>query len=409
MKTLPAILLAAWCCAAHAAEVIPPVPAQWFNDYAGVVSPATAARLNQTLQDFERESSSQILVAVFQHMESASSIEDYTVRVAQAWKVGQKGRNNGAVLFVFVQDRKMFIQVGYGLEGALPDATCKRIIEDEIKPHFRNNDFDGGLSAGVAAILKAAKGEYKAAGHSPAPLRGNGVVFLIFGLFLFALLFVILKALRGGGRWHGVTLGSSGWSSGWGSRRAAVRRGAAEAVGAAVVIVVGSPVAAAVSAAAAREEAGEPAMKPKDFISQLDEAILVAAIAEAERQTSGEIRVFLSHRKPDDAVAAAQHAFDRLGMARTRRATPSSSSSPPKRGSSPSSATPACISAAAPNSGPPWPRRCPATSAKRSSPPASFTPSARPANSSPAISPASPATSTNCPTTSPTIDKGRFF
>jgi uncharacterized membrane protein len=77
-------------------------------------------------------------------------------------------------------------------------------------------------------------------------------------------------------------------------------------------------VAAAASAAAAREEAGEPAMKPKAFLSQLDEANLVAAIAEAERKTSGEIRVFLSHRKPEDAVAAAQRAFDQLGMARTR-------------------------------------------------------------------------------------------
>ena len=70
MKILPAILLAAWCWAAHAAEVIPPKPAQWFNDYAQVVSPATAARLNQTLRDFERESSSQIVVAIFQKMES---------------------------------------------------------------------------------------------------------------------------------------------------------------------------------------------------------------------------------------------------------------------------------------------------------------------------------------------------
>ena len=163
MRSLLVILLAAWCCAAHAAEVIPPVPAQWFNDYAQVVSPAAAVRLNQTLQDFERESSSQIVVAIFQKMESASSIEDYTVRVAQAWKVGQQSKKNGVVLFVFVQDRKMFIQVGYGLEGALPDATCKRIIEDEIKPRFRNNDYDGGLSAGVAAILAAHRTHERAA------------------------------------------------------------------------------------------------------------------------------------------------------------------------------------------------------------------------------------------------------
>jgi uncharacterized protein len=222
LKTLPAILLAAWCCAAHAAEVIPPRPAQWFNDYAGVVSPATAARLNQTLQTFERESSCPVVVAVFQKMESASSIEDYTVRVAQAWGVGQKDKKNGVVLFVFVQDRKMFIQVGYGLEGALPDATCKRIIEDEIKPRFRNNDFDGGLSAGVAAILAATKGEYKGtgrtAGESPGSL-GAGQFIVFAGVVLFLALVIIiffLKARRAGGSWQGIALGSGGWSGGGG-------------------------------------------------------------------------------------------------------------------------------------------------------------------------------------------------
>ena len=223
MKNLPAILLAAWCWAAHAAEVIPPKPAQWFNDYAQVVSPATAARLNQTLRDFERESSSQVVVAIFQKMESPSSIEDYTVRVAQAWEVGQQRQKNGVVLFVFMQDRKMFIQVGYGLEGALPDATCKR-IEDEIKPGFRNNDFDGGLSAGVAAILAATKGEYKGsgrtAGQSPDS-QGSGSFIPLGGIvLLFALVvFFIVKVRRAGGRWHGITLGSGGWSSGgsgWG-------------------------------------------------------------------------------------------------------------------------------------------------------------------------------------------------
>src|SRR5437016_7845307 len=117
---------------ALAAEVIPPVPAQHFNDYAHVVSPAAATDLNRQLEDFERATSSQIIVAVFPKMQTDSSIEDYTVRVAQSWKVGQKGKDNGAVLFVFVQDRKMYLQVGYGLEGALPDALAKRIIENEI-------------------------------------------------------------------------------------------------------------------------------------------------------------------------------------------------------------------------------------------------------------------------------------
>src|SRR6185503_7247050 len=135
------------------------------------VSPATADRLNKTLEDFEKRSSSQIVVAVFPKMQSDSSIEDYTVRVAQAWKVGQKDKNNGAVLFVFIQDRKMFLQVGYGLEGALPDALSKQIIEEEIKPRFREANYDGGVSAGVSAILAATRGEYKGTGRTAGERR----------------------------------------------------------------------------------------------------------------------------------------------------------------------------------------------------------------------------------------------
>jgi uncharacterized protein len=153
---------------AMAAEVMPPKPDAYFNDYAHVASSATANELNQKLEQFERDTSSQILVAVYPKMESDSSIEDYTFRVKETWGVGQKGKNNGAVLFVFVQDRKMYIQVNYGLEGALPDALAKQIIENEIKPYFRNGDFDSGLRAGVTAILQATKGEYKGTGRTVA-------------------------------------------------------------------------------------------------------------------------------------------------------------------------------------------------------------------------------------------------
>ena len=160
VKRLFTALLLALGCAAFAAEVIPPVPAQWFNDYAKVVSPNIAQQLNQSLENFERETSSQIVVAIYPKMQSDSSIENYTVRVAQSWRVGQKGKNNGAALFVFINDRKMYIQVGYGLEGALPDALCKRIIEDEMKPAFKAGNYDAGFAAGVSAILSATKGEY---------------------------------------------------------------------------------------------------------------------------------------------------------------------------------------------------------------------------------------------------------
>ena len=159
MKQWCAVLLLFISLVGRAAEVIPAKPALYFNDYAHVVSAATASQLNETLAEFERQSSDQILVAVFPRMQSDSSIEDYTVRVARSWDVGQKGKNNGAVLFVFVENRKAYIQVGYGLEGALPDVIAKRIIENELTPRFRNGDYDGGLRAGVAAIIAAVKGE----------------------------------------------------------------------------------------------------------------------------------------------------------------------------------------------------------------------------------------------------------
>jgi uncharacterized protein len=221
-------LLALIAFAVGAAEVIPPPPAKYFNDYANVTTSAATTRLNRTLEDFEKETSNQIVVAVFPKMQSDSSIEDYTVRVAQAWKVGQKGKNNGAVLFVFTQDRKMFIQVGYGLEGALPDAICKRIIEDEIKPHFKNGNFDAGLSAGVNAILAAAKGEYKGNGRTVAqPLVVNGSsngstglppIFAIVIAVIVVLIFLSV-ARRSRGRFYsggGWSSGGGGWSGGGG-------------------------------------------------------------------------------------------------------------------------------------------------------------------------------------------------
>ena len=218
MKRFRAILLLAFCFRAFADEVIPPAPAQYFNDYAHVVSPATAAQLNQTLEDFERQSSEQILVAIFPTMQSDSSIEDYTVRVARSWKVGQKNQNNGAVFFVFVQDHKMFLEVGYGLEGVLPDALCKRIIDEQISPRFKTGDFDGGLTAGVQSILAATKGEYKGTGATVADSRashGSGSPFLGFGFIVLIIIFIIFS--KGSGMFlPWLLLSSSGSSRGWG-------------------------------------------------------------------------------------------------------------------------------------------------------------------------------------------------
>jgi uncharacterized protein len=212
------ILLLTFAFRLFADEVIPPAPAAYFNDYAGVVSAGTAAQLNQTLENFERQSSDQIVVAIFPKMQSDSSIDDYTVRVARSWQVGQKGKNNGAVLFVFVQDHKMFIEVGYGLEGVLPDALCKRIIDEEITPRFRAGDFDGGLTAGVQAILAAVQGEYQGNGTTAAEhLRHLKEIFPTI-LTIAVLIFIFFVFVRGGsfGSNYSVwTIGSGGSYGGW--------------------------------------------------------------------------------------------------------------------------------------------------------------------------------------------------
>src|SRR6201994_54432 len=152
---------------------VPAKPAHYFNDYASLVDSQTAQQLEQKLQDFERQTSNQILVVIYPSLPEDASIEDFTQDAFRSWKPGQAGRNNGAILFVFVKDRKMRIQTGYGLEGALPDAICKRIISDEMAPRFRTGDFAGGLTAAVNAMIAATRGEYKGTGQTVAEARAR--------------------------------------------------------------------------------------------------------------------------------------------------------------------------------------------------------------------------------------------
>jgi uncharacterized protein len=218
-----------------AAEVMPPKPPGYFNDAAGVVSKQTALQFNEQLAQFERDTSNQIVVAVYPKMETDSSIEDYTQRIAQSWGIGQADRRNGAALFVFVQDRKMFIQVGYGLEGVLPDVTAFDITERNIKPRFRANDYEGGLALGIGLMMKAARGEYTGSGKTVVEKKtrsgqpGGGCSIPIL-LFIFVIIIMSFMGSRkrgrrgwgysggggpiifgGGGGWGG---GGGGWGGG---------------------------------------------------------------------------------------------------------------------------------------------------------------------------------------------------
>jgi len=224
----PFLFIALLAMECHAAEVLPPRPDRYFNDYAGVVSKEAAYRFNEKLAQFERETSNQVVVAIYPKMQSDSDIADYTQRVAQAWGVGQKERRNGVVLFVFIQDRKMFIQVGYGLEGALPDATAFDITEYRIKPRFRQGDYEGGLATGIDSILKAIRGEYKGTGQTAAEKRESGIElpsWLLFVIFLIALIIIsrIMRRLGGYGYSSGgggpifIPVSRGGGSGGWSS------------------------------------------------------------------------------------------------------------------------------------------------------------------------------------------------
>jgi uncharacterized protein len=152
------------------------------------------------------------VVALFRSLEG-ESLEDYSIRLARAWRVGQKGLDNGVVFLVFVDDRKMRLEVGYGLEASLTDATAGSIIRDVVAPRFREGRLAEGLEAGLDAIGRAIAGTYQAPaarvtprGFDPAPL----VPLVVFGLVIGVFALVAVNNARRGRR-RGWTGGRHGW------------------------------------------------------------------------------------------------------------------------------------------------------------------------------------------------------
>jgi len=175
----------------HAADV--PALKGYVNDYANMMSPAVRTKLTNELKEFERTDSTQVVILTIPSLEGLA-IEDYSIKVAEAWKVGQKGRDNGILFIVASQERKMRIEIGRGLEGKLTDLTAGRIIDLVVKPRFKRGDFNGGFVAGVAALIDATKGEFKADDAKPSQKKKSfsplltillfgGISLLILGSF----------------------------------------------------------------------------------------------------------------------------------------------------------------------------------------------------------------------------------
>jgi uncharacterized protein len=173
---------------AHAQELVavPPLSSP-VTDVAGILTPDQSAALDARLRAFEQGKGSQVAVLIVPTTQP-EEIEQYAIRVADAWKLGREGVDDGALLLVAVNDRRVRIEVGYGLEGALPDATANRIIEEDIGPAFRRQDFYGGISAGVDRMLRVVEGEPlpEPARRSPA-MSVPGLFELLPFLFVFVL------------------------------------------------------------------------------------------------------------------------------------------------------------------------------------------------------------------------------
>jgi len=196
----------------------------YVTDKTGTLSSSQIQTLESKLNNFDKETSTQVVVWMISSLEG-ESLEEKSIEIAEQNGIGQKSKNNGVLLFIAKDDRKLRIEVGYGLEGALPDALCGQIIRKEIAPKFKLENYYEGILAGVDAIIKATKGEYvreksddKDSGFGGL-ICGIPIFFMVFGFFFILILISIIRRATGiGGRrsnwWHTGGSGGSSWSSG---------------------------------------------------------------------------------------------------------------------------------------------------------------------------------------------------
>jgi uncharacterized protein len=196
---------------------IPPLSAR-VMDLAHVLDNETAARIEAELAHFEQQKQIQLVVVTLPDL-AGYTIEDWGLALGRGWGIGQKGKNNGLLLLVAPKDRQLRIEVGYGLEGDLPDATANAIIQDDILPRFRAGDMAAGIEAGAQAIIKTLGGTIQATEVAPLPETATGAIggipFILI-MFFFFVFIAIINALRGQRRGMGYYpyggFGSGGFS-----------------------------------------------------------------------------------------------------------------------------------------------------------------------------------------------------
>ena len=205
--------LLCWPLAAGAEVAVPPLSGR-VVDQTGTLSAGDIDALTQKLKGLEKRKGSQVAVLIVPTTQP-ETIEQFSIRAADAWKIGRRKVDDGALLVVAKDDHKLRIEVGYGLEGALTDVTARRIIDEIIVPHFRTGDFAGGISAGVDRITRVIDGEplpapRPEASHRDAPDFLFNVIFSPFGFIGYIVVAGIMRGLLGRLLGSGVTAGVVG-------------------------------------------------------------------------------------------------------------------------------------------------------------------------------------------------------
>lgn len=222
------------------AQTIPdaPNPPRLVNDFAGILDASQVNDLEQRLVQFNNETSTQIVVAIVTTLDGTEA-SDFAFKMGEKWGIGQKGKNNGILVLIKPKmDRekgKAFIAVGYGLEGVIPDAIARRIVDNEMIARFKQNDYYGGISSGVSVIMSLTKGEFTAEAYAkpkiPARAIFIGILFIIIIIIVVSggnnnrnnsmgkdlPFWMLLGMLGSSGSSRGSSGGFGGFSSGGGS------------------------------------------------------------------------------------------------------------------------------------------------------------------------------------------------
>ena len=188
-----------------------PNPPKLVNDLADVLSSDEEARLERKLVAYDDSTSSQIAIVLVKTLNDYP-IEEYALKLYRDWGIGNKKTNNGVLIVAAIDDRKIRIEVGYGLEGAIPDITANHIIRDDIGPNFRSGNYYDGLSAAAESIIKAATGEYKAP-EGYGKKKGPGGKSILGMIIVFIIIIIAIANRRGGGRGGGGMMSRRGYGS----------------------------------------------------------------------------------------------------------------------------------------------------------------------------------------------------